>query len=108
MSRFTHRNESFTCMNCGLQVQPSERTCRNHCPHCLYSVHLDIFPGDRQANCGGIMEPLRIEYNPRKGYQIVHRCQRCGHESRNIVLQDVAVQPDEQEAIYELMKHPKA
>ncbi len=60
------------------------------------------------ADCGGLMEPIRIEYNSKKGYQIVHRCLTCGHIGRNIVLRDVAVQPDDEGAIFHLMRHPKA
>ncbi|MFB5191191.1 RNHCP domain-containing protein [Alicyclobacillus fastidiosus] len=107
MRQFTHRNESFICANCGFAVEPSERSCRNHCPSCLYSVHLDIHPGDRAADCGGVMKPVRIEYNSKKGYQIVHRCQTCGYLSRNIVQRDVLVQPDDQEAVLRLMSHPE-
>ena len=29
---------------------------RNHCPNCLHSLHLDNEPGDREADCGGIMD----------------------------------------------------
>ena len=25
---------------------------RNHCPNCLYSLHVDIEPGDRESECG--------------------------------------------------------
>ncbi|UNO47451.1 RNHCP domain-containing protein [Alicyclobacillus acidoterrestris] len=107
MRQFTHRNESFICANCGFSVEPSERSCRNHCPRCLYSVHLDIHPGDRAANCNGLMKPVRVEYNSKKGYQLVHRCLKCGHVSKNIVQQDVLVQPDDREAILRLMSHPE-
>ncbi|WAH39054.1 RNHCP domain-containing protein [Alicyclobacillus dauci] len=104
---FTRRNESFTCVNCGNEVEPSQRSCRNHCPNCLHSVHLDIMPGDRAANCSGLMVPIRVEYHTKKGYQLVHRCQSCGHISRNVVQTDVQVQPDNQEAILDLMAHPR-
>lgn len=29
-------------------------------PNCLSSLHLDIEPGDREADCGGIMEPVGV------------------------------------------------
>jgi hypothetical protein len=67
-------------------------------------MHLDINPGDRAADCGGIMEPVRVEYNSKKGYQIVHRCMRCGTEARNIAALDDPVQPDSLEAILQLMR----
>ncbi|GMA60675.1 hypothetical protein GCM10025859_11150 [Alicyclobacillus fastidiosus] len=53
------------------------------------------------------MKPIRIEYHSKKGYQIVHRCQTCAYVSRNIVQQDVLVQPDDQEAVLRLMTHPE-
>ena len=58
----------------------------NHCPKCLYSLHVDINPGDRAAKdgCGGLMEPSAIE-GTQKGYAIVHKCSACGHEKRNKV-----------------------
>ncbi|MFD1675095.1 RNHCP domain-containing protein [Alicyclobacillus fodiniaquatilis] len=107
MRQFTHRNESFVCANCGHDVLPSEHSCRNHCPNCLYSVHLDVRPGDRAADCGGLMRPVRVDYNSKKGYQIVHRCERCGHIARNVLQQDVRVQPDNQAVILRLMSHPE-
>ena len=33
-------------------------------PICLWSRHLDVEPGDRSADCGGIMEPLAIASRP--------------------------------------------
>ncbi|WP_206830979.1 RNHCP domain-containing protein [Alicyclobacillus fructus] len=107
MAAFIRRNEPFTCAHCGLKVEPAERTCRNHCPRCLYSMHVDVDPGDRANPCGGLMEPVRVEYHSKKGYQIVHRCTRCGQETRNIALIDVAVQPDDRERLYELMRNPR-
>lgn len=104
MSRkFTDRNESFTCSHCGAVVQPSGKSCRNHCPECLYSIHLDISPGDRRANCGGTMLPVSVEFNTHKGYQIVHRCISCGHVTRNITALDDPLQPDSFETILTLM-----
>lgn len=52
--------ESFTCKVCGrLNVSHGAGSKhRNHCSNCLSSLHLDIEPGDREADCGGAMEPL--------------------------------------------------
>lgn len=54
--------ESFTCRNCGYPVVPAGAGSdhRNHCPNCLCSVHLDIEPGDRESDCGGLMEPVAV------------------------------------------------
>lgn len=45
-------NESFTCKVCGRLVVPNGAGSdhRNHCPYCLSSQHLDIEPGDREAD----------------------------------------------------------
>lgn len=107
LRRFTHRNESFICQHCGFSVEPSERSCRNHCPNCLHSIHLDVKPGDRLADCGGLMVPIRVEYHTKKGYQIIHRCSTCGSMSKNVIQQDVKIQPDNQTEILYLMSHPK-
>ncbi len=40
------------------------------------------------------MEPVGLRYKHGKGYQIVHRCRRCGEESVNIIAED-PVQPDD-------------
>lgn len=54
----------------------------NHCPRCLYSLHVDINPGDRLAKCGGLMEPIKIE-SVGKEFIITHKCVKCGYEKRN-------------------------
>lgn len=79
---FTKVVENFTCEKCGYEVQGSGYT--NHCPRCLWSKHVDIDPGDRAALCGGMMEPVLIEGGS-PAYQIVHRCEKCGFERRNMV-----------------------
>ena len=55
-------NDSFTCKVCGRLVTPDAAGTdhRNHCPNCLSSLHVDIEPGDREADCGGIMEPIAV------------------------------------------------
>ena len=45
--KFERNREDFTCNNCELFVQGDGYT--DHCPSCLYSKHVDINPGDRQA-----------------------------------------------------------
>lgn len=76
-------NDGFRCAQCGADVPPvTNGSYRNHCPYCLYSMHRDEAPGDRASSCGGLMEPVALVYS-RKGYQIVHRCTKCGAERRN-------------------------
>ena len=97
-------NTGFVCEHCGREVLPlKDGSYRNHCPFFLYSRHVDIVPGDRAADCGGLMEPIKIIYNSKKGYQIVHRCQKCGFERSNIISEDPR-QPDDIEAITDIMR----
>ena len=80
MKRFSRRTEDFICEHCGTKVKGNGYT--NHCPHCLYSKHVDINPGDRLSDCKGLMEPIDIEQKD-GGYIVVQRCQRCGFIRRN-------------------------
>lgn len=76
-------DEGFVCVNCGKNVPPLGYTSRNHCPYCLHSLHVDIIPGDRKNPCRGVLEPVAIENNPKKGYIIVYKCKKCGEIGRN-------------------------
>lgn len=55
-------NNTFICKFCGKTVVPTGAGSnhRNHCPYCLSSQHLDNEPGDRSADCGGVMEPVSV------------------------------------------------
>ena len=102
MSR-ARENQGFICINCGQEVLPLRNgSYRNHCPYCLYSLHVDIVPGDRACKCMGLMEPNRIVYNSKKGYQIVHRCLKSSKEKANIICDDDS-QLDNFDLILEIM-----
>lgn len=88
MKNFVEIDESFICENCGKKVEPLGYSCRNHCPHCLYSKHVDINPGDRSESCHGLLEPIGIEINNRKGYIIVYKCKKCGATRKNVAARD--------------------
>lgn len=89
------RNEGFLCAHCGTKVRPlANGSCRNHCPHCLWSRHLDEVPGDRASPCGGVMQPVAVQRDARRGWMIVHRCTRCGTVKRNKAALDDPAQPD--------------
>lgn len=78
--RFQRTIEHFTCEICDRHIEGDGYT--NHCPHCLWSKHVDVHPGDRQAECGGMMKPVDVETE--KGNQIItHECVECGHRKRN-------------------------
>ena len=77
--RFARRVEDFVCGNCGAEVTGDGYT--NHCPACLWSLHVDVNPGDRAESCGGAMRPIGIETKGGKR-ALVHRCEKCGAERR--------------------------
>lgn len=87
-------NDSFQCLYCHLEVLPLLTGFRNHCPRCLYSLHVDEIPGDRDHSCGGLMEPTALDGSEGAGWFIVHRCKNCGIEKRNSVATDDPRQPD--------------
>ena len=83
-------DDAFRCKNCGWEVTPQGAGSdhRNHCPNCLHSLHLDIEPGDREADCGGLMEPVAVWVRKNGEWAIIHRCRRCGSLSSNRVAAD--------------------
>jgi len=98
MKRFVGQgaNQPFTCVECGTEVLPlAAGGYRNHCPACLCSLHVDVNPGDRANDCGGVMEPVGAELTGKKGWVIVHRCRRCGEVRRNKAALDDPRQPDD-------------
>ena len=78
--------QSFICKSCGAEIslEGAGSQHRNHCPHCLCSVHLDNAPGDRAADCGGIMEAIGVWVRGNEEWALLHRCQKCGviHSNR--------------------------
>ena len=85
---FKKNDNEFICINCGKKVEKLKYTSRDHCNHCLYSLHVDITPGDRENKCRGLLVPVNVEINSKKGEVIVYKCNKCGQEVRNIVASD--------------------
>ena len=81
--RFTMIDEEFICEVCNKKVNKLEYTARDHCPYCLSSKHLDINPGDRLANCGGILIPIDIEKSKKDTYKIIYQCNKCKEIKKN-------------------------
>ncbi len=80
VKNFTRTVESFICAVCGHEVSGNGYT--NHCPKCLSSKHVDVQPGDRACDCGGVM--YAVAYEIRNGTEwITHKCSSCGFERRN-------------------------
>ena len=89
MKQFTKRDESFICENCGKEVNKLGYTSRDHCNHCLCSIHIDNMPGDRANECHGILRPVQVLLDNKKGgYVIEYKCERCGEERRNKAADD--------------------
>lgn len=100
--RFRKNDNGFVCANCGQEVEPLGYTSRNHCPVCLCSLHLDVNPGDRMSDCGGIMDPIGAETDPKKGYIIIHKCRKCGAIRRNKAAHEAKIQPDDMDKLIAL------
>ena len=74
---------------------------RNHCPHCLWSLHLDMRPGDRRSGCRGLMEPIAVWVQKNGEWALVHRCTKCNAVRTNriagddsgLLLMSLAVRP---------------
>ena len=93
-------NTGFTCAHCGSEVTPlTNGSYRNHCPNCLCSLHVDDTPGDRQNDCHGLMMPISIHSHSKKGWQIHHKCQKCGVEKLN------RSAPDDIEALLKIARN---
>lgn len=107
MRRFTAqgKNTGFSCAHCNRDVPPlANGSYRNHCPYCLYSLHVDIHPGDRASDCGGKLEPVGVDYSGKKGWIIIHQCERCGEQRRNKAALGDANVSDNYDLILELSK----
>jgi len=92
-------NTGFDCANCGANVLPlNNGSYRNHCPFCLYSIHVDNVPGDRASECLGLLKPIGVRNHSKKGWQIIHRCLKCKMEKLN------RIAPDDMESIITLME----
>lgn len=94
----------FICQSCSKKVSldaPGTRH-RNHCPHCLYSVHLDKRVGDRSASCGGKMEPVGKTYKKDGEEMVVHKCLKCGITSKNRIAGDDSFEGVEKLAVVQV------
>ena len=99
MKRFVRNKEDFKCKNCGFDVTGTGYT--NHCPKCLWSKHVDVFPGDRLEVCCGMMRPINSD--KKKGQEIlIHKCVNCGKIKNNILSKE-----DNYDTVIELAKHRK-
>ena len=107
MSRTTETHSPFAgpfvCVHCGRVVPPAESGTehRNHCPACLWSLHVDLRPGDRRAGCRGDMEPIGIWIKGDGEWAVIHRCTRCGFLRANRIAGD-----DNELALFSMAARP--
>ena len=85
--RFKMIDEEFICKNCGTIVKPLGYTARDHCPKCLYSVHIDNNTGDRECGCLGFLKPIGVE-KYKNAYKIIYKCDKCKKVKKNICAKD--------------------
>ena len=100
--RFSKNDSGFICRHCGKQVEPLGYTSRDHCPFCLWSIHIDINPGDRANECLGNLVPIKAELDSKRGFVILYKCDKCGKLHRNKAAHEAKVQPDNINLIIEL------
>ena len=100
--KFTKINESFTCAVCHFQVPKAQTTCRDHCPKCLYSLHVDNYPGDRESICQGVLKPVSYSQNKKKGIMIHYVCEKCHQTKVNKFLEHDTFCPDDYEKLLSL------
>lgn len=96
---FVKNDNEFICINCGKKIAKLKYTSRDHCNNCLYSLHVDVMPGDRKNECKGILVPINVIHNSKKGQVIIYKCDKCNTEVRNIVAED-----DNKETIYKIVE----
>lgn len=85
--KFKRLDEGFICQNCNKTVSPLGYTSRDHCPYCLYSLHVDINPGDRKNPCKGLLKPIDVE-KFKDSFKIIYECQKCKEIHKNIMAND--------------------
>ncbi len=100
--KFTKNDSGFICKHCGKEVLPMGTSSRNHCPFCLYSLHVDVNPGDRANECGGLMRPIRTEPDAKRGFIIIHKCEKCGEIRRNRAALNAKEQNDDRSLLIRL------
>lgn len=96
---FVKNDNEFICINCGKKVEKLKYTSRDHCNHCLYSLHVDITPGDRLNECKGQLIPINVEQTSKKGKVIIYKCKKCGAIVKNIMADD-----DDIDSIYRIIE----
>jgi ribosome biogenesis GTPase len=96
LSHFSHHEHedstfhAFHCVRCRTLVTNPEAGTeqRNHCPGCLWSLHVDFMNGDRRSACRAAMEPIAVHARQKGEWSLIHRCTRCGALRMNRIAGD--------------------
>ncbi len=81
---------SYTCAKCAKDVSleaPGTKN-RNHCPYCLYSLHVDLSIGDRANTCHGLMPAIAKIFKKSGEEVLIHKCQKCDALRKNRIAGD--------------------
>ena len=100
VAKFTMKDEEFVCEVCGKNVSKLMYSARDHCNHCLCSIHVDNNPGDRLCDCHGVLRPIDVVKWKSDNYKIIYKCDKCGMIKRNISARD-----DDIDMIIKVMSH---
>ena len=75
----------------------------------MTDIEKNLFPDPQAAHaaafcadCGGALKPIRVEIDSKKGYMIVHKCEKCGAIRRNRTAHEAKIQPDDLRLIIKL------
>ena len=114
--RKEHEHGGFDCSHCKEWITIHDQIGthnRNHCPHCLWSRHLDLEKlGDRKSTCKNGMEPIALAFkeegvdryssqNRKVGeLMLVHECVADGQLRINRIAAD-----DNQHKVLEVFHH---
>ena len=81
---------AFLCQHCKTTIPGNAPGTdhRNHCPNCLWSLHVDLRTGDRRSGCRGLMEPVGIATSYNAEWTLIHRCKSCGMIRMNRIAGD--------------------
>jgi ribosome biogenesis GTPase len=96
---------TFICENCKKEVNYISYGTknRNHCPHCLFSLHVDNAIGDRNSKCGGLMAPIGKMYKKDGEEVLVHKCKKCGEIRKNRVAGDDSYEVIENLQVFDIL-----
>jgi hypothetical protein len=102
-TRFTHPTfGDFRCAHCQAVISSLHMVSgvnnRNHCPYCLWSLHLDLYSaGDRLSACKAPMQPIgltmkrsrnKYRYDTGGELMLIHQCIECQTLSINRIAAD--------------------